>query len=85
MKQKGESGEYLTTNPPYGYMKDPDNPKRHWIVDDENRCSCPSDLRMVHGGLRSLSNRQEAERSKGGLSDSSLDEDGTKCSCKDTR
>ena len=23
MKQKGESGEYLTTNPPYGYMKDP--------------------------------------------------------------
>lgn len=29
MKQKGESGEYLTTNPPYGYMKDPDNPKRH--------------------------------------------------------
>lgn len=35
MKQKGESGEYLTTNPPYGYMKDPDNPKRHWSVDDE--------------------------------------------------
>lgn len=35
MKQKGESGEYLTTNPPYGYMKDPDNPKKHWIVDDE--------------------------------------------------
>ena len=35
MKQKGESGEYLTTNPPYGYMKDLDNPKRHWIVDDE--------------------------------------------------
>lgn len=35
MKQKGEAGEYLTTNPPYGYMKDPSNPKRHWIVDDE--------------------------------------------------
>lgn len=35
MKQKGESGEYLTTNPPYGYMKDSDNPKRHWIIDDE--------------------------------------------------
>ena len=34
MKQKGESGEYLTTNPPYGYMKDPDNKKR-WIVDGE--------------------------------------------------
>ena len=35
MKQKGESGEYLTTNPPYGYMKDPADPKRHWIVDEE--------------------------------------------------
>ncbi len=35
MKQKGESSEYLTTNPPYGYMKDPENPKRHWIVEDE--------------------------------------------------
>ena len=25
MKSKGESGEYLCTNPPYGYLKDPDN------------------------------------------------------------
>lgn len=33
MKQKGESGEYLTTNPPYGFIIH--NPKRHWIVDDE--------------------------------------------------
>ena len=44
-----------------------------------------SDLRMVYGGLWSLSDRQEAEGSKGGLSYGSLDEDGTKCSCKDTR
>ena len=35
MKLKGESGEYLPTNPPYGYLKDPENPKTHWIVDDE--------------------------------------------------
>ena len=34
-QSKGKSGEHLTTIPPYGYMKDPDNPKRHWIVDDE--------------------------------------------------
>jgi len=34
MKSKGESGEYLCTIPPYGYMKDPDNPKK-WIVDSE--------------------------------------------------
>ena len=34
MKSKGEAGEHLCTNPPYGYMKDPDN-KKHWIVDPE--------------------------------------------------
>ncbi len=34
MKSKGESGEYLCTNPPYGYLKDPNNKKR-WIVDEE--------------------------------------------------
>ena len=34
MKSKGESGEYLCTNPPYGYLKDPDN-KKQWIVDAE--------------------------------------------------
>ena len=34
MKSKGEAGEHLCTNPPYGYRKDPDNRKR-WIVDGE--------------------------------------------------
>jgi len=33
-KAKGQSGEHLCTNPPYGYMKAPENPKR-WIVDGE--------------------------------------------------
>ncbi len=33
-KAKGQSGKPLCTNPPYGYMKDP-NDKLHWIVDDE--------------------------------------------------
>ncbi len=32
-KNKGMSGEHLTTIPPYGYMKNPDNPKE-WIVDE---------------------------------------------------
>lgn len=32
-KNKGMSGEPLTTNPPYGYMKSPDNPKE-WIIDE---------------------------------------------------
>ena len=34
MKSKGEAGEHLCTNPPYGYMKDPEN-KKQWIVDEE--------------------------------------------------
>ena len=34
LKSKGEAGEHLCNNPPYGYMKDPDNKKR-WIVDEE--------------------------------------------------
>ena len=34
MKSKGEAGEHLCTNPPYGYTKDPDN-KKQWIVDAE--------------------------------------------------
>ncbi len=34
MKSKGEAGEHLCTNPPYGYEKDPDN-KKQWIVDAE--------------------------------------------------
>jgi len=34
MKSKGQAGEYLCTNPPYGYFKDP-NDKKKWIVDEE--------------------------------------------------
>ena len=32
-KAKGESGKPLCVNPPYGYLKDPDD-KLHWIVDE---------------------------------------------------
>ena len=32
-KAKGERGEHLTTNPPFGYIKDPENPKQ-WIIDE---------------------------------------------------
>lgn len=32
-KSKGESGKPLCTNPPYGYIKDP-NDKLHWIVEE---------------------------------------------------
>ena len=33
-KAKGERGEHLTTNPPFGYIKDPEKPKQ-WIIDEE--------------------------------------------------
>lgn len=33
-KAKGQAGKPLCTNPPYGYIKDPDD-KMHWIVDEE--------------------------------------------------
>ena len=33
-QSKGKSGEHLTTIPPYGYIKDPED-KKKWIVDEE--------------------------------------------------
>ena len=33
-KAKGERGEKLTTNAPYGYRKNPEN-KKEWIIDEE--------------------------------------------------
>ena len=33
-KAKGERGERLTTNIPYGYKRDPDDPKK-WVIDEE--------------------------------------------------
>lgn len=32
-KAKGNSGKPLCTNPPYGYLKDPDD-KNHWVIDE---------------------------------------------------
>ena len=32
-KNKGNSGKPLTTNPPYGYLKDPED-KNHWLIDE---------------------------------------------------
>ena len=33
-KAKGQAGKPLCTNPPYGYIKDPED-KLHWIVDED--------------------------------------------------
>ncbi len=34
VKMRGEAGEHIASNPPYGYVKDPQN-KKKWIVDEE--------------------------------------------------
>ncbi|CZT57502.1 recombinase family protein [Solibaculum mannosilyticum] len=34
VKMRGEAGEHLASNPPYGYVKDPQD-KKKWIVDEE--------------------------------------------------
>ena len=33
-KMKGESGRHLTTNPPFGYVKD-EQDKDKWLIDEE--------------------------------------------------
>ena len=34
VKMRGEAGEHLASNPPYGYIKDPRD-KKKWVVDEE--------------------------------------------------
>ena len=34
-RNKGMSGKHLTTNPPFGYMKDPESKEGHWIIDED--------------------------------------------------
>ena len=35
VKMRGEAGKHISSNPPYGYIKDPQN-KNKWIVDEES-------------------------------------------------
>ena len=48
-KAKGERGVPLTTNVPYGYLKDPENPK-HWIIDPEAAAVVKSIFDMCMAG-----------------------------------
>lgn len=34
-KAKDQAGKPLSTNPPYGYIKDPDD-KNHWIIEEKS-------------------------------------------------
>lgn len=50
-KAKGNSGKHLTTNPPFGYKKDP-NDKEKWIIDDEAAATVKRIFQMYVDGYR---------------------------------
>lgn len=50
-KAKGNSGKHLTTNPPFGYKKDP-NDKDKWIIDDEAAVTVRRIFQMYVDGYR---------------------------------
>ena len=62
-KAKGERGVPLTTNAPYGYVKDPENPK-HWIIDPEAAKVVKHifDLCMEGRGPSQIANQLKAEK-----------------------
>lgn len=50
-KAKGNSGKHLTTNPPFGYKKDP-NDKDKWIIDEEAAGTVRRIFQMFVDGVR---------------------------------
>ena len=50
-KAKGNSGKHLTTNPPFGYIKDP-NDKDKWIIDEEAAQTVKRIFEMFANGVR---------------------------------
>ena len=50
-KAKGNSGKHLTTNPPFGYKKNP-NDKEKWIIDDEAAATVRRIFQMYVDGYR---------------------------------
>ena len=50
-KAKGNSGKHLSTNPPFGYKKDP-NDKEKWIIDEEAAATVRRIFQMFVDGYR---------------------------------
>lgn len=50
-KAKGNSGKHLTTNPPFGYIKD-QNDKNKWIIDEEAAATVRRIFQMYVDGVR---------------------------------
>ena len=51
LKAKGNSGKHLSTLPPFGYKKDP-NDKEKWIVDEEAASTVKEIFDLYIGGLK---------------------------------
>ena len=62
-KSKGESGKPLTSNPPFGYMKSPDN-KYQWIIDEPVAEIVKSIFKMCVSGMgpSQIANKLSAEK-----------------------
>ena len=64
LKSRGSSGNAHTSNiPPYGYLKDPENPD-HWIIDEEAAEVVRRIYRMTIEGKRTLSDSKRTFRRK---------------------
>ena len=50
-KAKGNSGKHLSSNPPFGYIKDP-NDKEKWIIDEEAAETVKRIFQMFVDGMR---------------------------------
>ena len=62
-KSKGESGKPLTSNPPFGYMKSPDD-KYQWIIDEPAAEIVKSIFKMCVSGMgpSQIANKLSAEK-----------------------
>ena len=72
-RSKGMSGIPLTTNPPFGYMKNPENPKE-WLVDEPAAKGGASDICYVRGRFRTDADSKEAESRRGNDTDRILEQ-----------
>ena len=50
LQEKGRDGKPITNNPPYGYIKDPED-KNHWLIDEEAAAVVRRIFRMAVEGI----------------------------------
>lgn len=81
MRSKAQAGEPLTSNPPYGYVKDPEDPK-HWIIDEEAAEVVRRIFRMCMDGLGPQKIAKALEQDKVLVPTAYAQSKGRKTACK---